>query len=84
MSSQLCDAYDIKNKNLFLNPYLLNWIKLWLSRDNSKEENKTVEDVVKASAGNTNNSGNSGSNKANTGNSNKSQSSKGGKKGKKK
>ena len=36
-----CDAYDIKNKNLFLNPYLLNWIKLWLSRDNSKEENKT-------------------------------------------
>ncbi len=50
----------------------------------SKEENKTVEDVVKASAGNTNNSGNSGSNKANTGNSNKSQSSKGGKKGKKK
>ena len=50
----------------------------------SKEENKTVEDVVKANAGNTNNSGNSGSNKANTGNSNKSQSSKGGKKGKKK
>ena len=40
LSSELCDHYNIKNKDLFLNPYLLNWIKLWLSRDNSKEENK--------------------------------------------
>jgi len=32
--------YPIKDKDLFLNPYLLNWISLWLSRDNSKEENK--------------------------------------------
>ena len=47
MSSQLCDEYDIKNKNLFLNPYLLNWIKLWLSRDNSKEENKVFLNEIK-------------------------------------
>lgn len=40
LSSELSDEYGIKNKDLFLNPYLLNWIKLWLSRDNSKEENK--------------------------------------------
>ena len=40
LSSELCDEYNIKNKDLFLNPYLLNWINLWLSRDNSKEENK--------------------------------------------
>lgn len=40
LSSELCDEYDIKNKDLFLNPYLLNWISLWLKRENSKEENK--------------------------------------------
>ena len=40
LSSNLCDEYGIVNKDLFLNPYLLNWISLWLSRDNSKEENK--------------------------------------------
>lgn len=40
LSSELCDMYDIQNKDLFLNPYLLNWISLWLSRDNSKEENR--------------------------------------------
>ena len=40
LSSELSDEYSIENKDLFLNPYLLNWIKLWLSRDNSKEENK--------------------------------------------
>lgn len=41
ISSELCDNYNIRNKDLFLNPYLLNWMNLWLSRDNSKEENKT-------------------------------------------
>ena len=40
LSSELSDEYGIRNKDLFLNPYLLNWISLWLSRDNSKEENK--------------------------------------------
>jgi len=40
LSSDLCDKYDIKNKDLFLNPYLLNWINLWLSRNNTKEDNK--------------------------------------------
>ena len=40
LSSELSDEYGIKNKDLFLNPYLLNWINLWLSRDNSKEENR--------------------------------------------
>ena len=40
LSSELCDKYGIRNKDLFLNPYLLNWISLWLSRDNSKDENK--------------------------------------------
>nr|WP_292777502.1 glycosyltransferase family 2 protein [Methanobrevibacter sp.] len=40
LSSELCDKYNIKNKNLFLNPYLLNWISLWQSRKNTKEENK--------------------------------------------
>ncbi len=39
-SSELCDKYNIKNKSLFLNPYLLNWLNLWLSRENTKEENK--------------------------------------------
>lgn len=47
MSSQLCDKYDVKNKDLFLNPYLLNWIKLWLSRDNSKEENESFLNEIK-------------------------------------
>ena len=41
LSSELCDENKIKNKDLFLNPYLLNWINLWLSRDNSKEENES-------------------------------------------
>lgn len=40
LSSELCDEYNLKSKDLFLNPYLLNWISLWLERDNSKEENK--------------------------------------------
>lgn len=40
LSSNLCDKNNIQNKDLFLNPYLLNWINLWLSRDNSKDENK--------------------------------------------
>ena len=39
LSSELSDKYGIRNKDLFLNPYLLNWINLWLSRDNPKEEN---------------------------------------------
>ena len=39
LSSELSDEYGIRNKDLFLNPYLLNWINLWLSRDNTKEEN---------------------------------------------
>ena len=39
LSSELSDEYGIRNKDLFLNPYLLNWISLWLSRDNTKEEN---------------------------------------------
>lgn len=39
LSSELSDEYGIRNKDLFLNPYLLNWINLWLSRNNSKEEN---------------------------------------------
>ncbi len=40
LSSQLCDKNGIKNKDLFLNPYLMNWISLWLSRENTKEENR--------------------------------------------
>ena len=40
LSAELCDEYNLKSKELFLNPYLLNWISLWLERDNSKEENK--------------------------------------------
>ena len=39
LSSELSDKYGIRNKDLFLNPYLLNWISLWRSRNNSKEEN---------------------------------------------
>ena len=27
MASDICDEWGIKNKDLFLNPYLLNWIK---------------------------------------------------------
>lgn len=46
LSSKLCDEHDIKNKDLFLNPYLLNWINLWLSRENSKEENKIFLEEV--------------------------------------
>ncbi|WP_234970547.1 glycosyltransferase family 2 protein [Methanobrevibacter olleyae] len=45
--SELCDKNNIKNKDLFLNPYLLNWINLWLSRDNSKEENKIFFNEIK-------------------------------------
>ncbi len=41
-SSELCDKYNIKNKSLFLNPYLLNWLNLWLSRENTKEELRKV------------------------------------------
>lgn len=40
LSSELCDKHGIKNKDLFLNPYLLNWISLWIKRENSKDENK--------------------------------------------
>lgn len=47
LSSQLCDEHDIKNKDLFLNPYLLNWINLWLSRDNSKEENRVFLNEIR-------------------------------------
>ena len=39
MASEICDEYGIKNKDLFLNPYLLNWISLYLSRDNTREDN---------------------------------------------
>ena len=48
LSSELCDKYDIKNKDLFLNPYLLNWINLWLERDNSKKENKIFLNEIEA------------------------------------
>lgn len=40
MSSEICDEHGIKSKDLFLNPYLLNWLSLWLSRDNSREDNR--------------------------------------------
>lgn len=46
LSSELCDEFDIKNKDLFLNPYLLNWVNLWLSRKNTKEENKIFLEEV--------------------------------------
>ena len=39
MASDICDEYGIKNKDLFLNPYLLNWISLYLSRENTGEDN---------------------------------------------
>lgn len=48
LSSELCDKYGIKNKDLFLNPYLLNWINLWLSRDNSNEENILFLNEIKS------------------------------------
>ena len=47
LSSELSDEYGIKNKDLFLNPYLLNWINLWLSRENSKEENRIFLNEIK-------------------------------------
>jgi glycosyltransferase involved in cell wall biosynthesis len=39
MASEICDEYGVKNKDLFLNPYLLNWISLYLSRENTGEDN---------------------------------------------
>jgi len=39
MASEICDEHEVKNKDLFLNPYLLNWISLYLSRDNTGEDN---------------------------------------------
>lgn len=39
MASEICDEHGVKNKDLFLNPYLLNWISLYLSRDNTGEDN---------------------------------------------
>ncbi len=47
LSSELCDDYNIQNKELFLNPYLLNWISLWLEIDNSKEENEIFLKEIK-------------------------------------
>ena len=47
LSSQLCDEFGIRNKDLFLNPYLLNWINLWISRKNTKEENRIFLEEVK-------------------------------------
>lgn len=41
-SSDICDRYDFKEKDIFLNPYLLNWLFLWLSHDNTEEENKIL------------------------------------------
>ena len=46
LASDLCDEYGIKNKALFLNPYLLNWMNLWLSRTNTKEENKLFKEEL--------------------------------------
>lgn len=46
LSSQLADKYNLKNKDLYLNPYLLNWINLWLSRNNTKEENKQFQKEI--------------------------------------
>lgn len=39
MASEICDEHGVKNKDLFLNPYLLNWISLYLSRDNTGKDN---------------------------------------------
>lgn len=47
LSSQLSDKYNLKNKDLFLNPYLLNWINLWLKGNNSKEENRLFQEELK-------------------------------------
>ena len=46
LSSQLADKYNLKNKDFYLNPYLLNWINLWLSRNNTKEENKQFQKEI--------------------------------------
>ena len=46
MSSEICDNYGIKSKDLFLNPYLLNWLSLWLSRDNSREDNRKFKKEI--------------------------------------
>lgn len=47
LSSELADQHNLKNKHLFLNPYLLNWINLWLSRENTKDENKLYKEEIK-------------------------------------
>ena len=55
LSSELCDSFNIENKDLYLNPYLLNWISLWLKRDNSKEENELLlEEIELMEKGNKN------------------------------
>ena len=46
LSSELTDEYSLKNKHLFLNPYLLNWLNLWLSRNNTKDENKLFKEEI--------------------------------------
>lgn len=46
MASEICDAYGIKSKDLFLNPYLLNWISLWMGRNNSKEDNMEFQKEI--------------------------------------
>jgi glycosyltransferase involved in cell wall biosynthesis len=46
MASDICDEYGIKNKDLFLNPYLLNWISLYLSRDNTREDNSQFKKEI--------------------------------------
>ena len=46
MASEICDEYGIKNKDLFLNPYLLNWVSLYLSRDNSGEDNRKFKSEI--------------------------------------
>lgn len=46
MASDICDEWWIKNKDLFLNPYLLNWISLWMSRDNTREDNSQFKKEI--------------------------------------
>ncbi len=46
MSSEICDEYGIKSKDLFLNPYLLNWMSLWLSRENTREDNGKFKNEI--------------------------------------
>ena len=46
LASQLTDKYNLKNKDIILNSFLLNWINLWLSRDNSKDENKLFKKEI--------------------------------------